>query len=156
LSAEPVRSRRFHVLLTNVALLLEIVPVRGLGRLMPVAPGVMAIGLAVEAAGLYLAVWARRHLGRNWSGEISIKVDHQLIRSGPYKWLRHPIYTGILGMYAGTMLVTGEVLGLIGFAIAIAAYSRKVRLEEQNLRNAFGTDYDEYRRESWAIVPGVF
>jgi protein-S-isoprenylcysteine O-methyltransferase Ste14 len=105
---------------------------------------------------LSLAILARRHLGRNWSGEISIKVDHQLIRSGPYKKMRHPIYTGIFMMYAGTALVTGTWLALAGFAMAAFAYARKIRLEEANLNVAFGPEYAAYRRETWALVPGLF
>ena len=72
-------SRFFHVSLTNVALLLEIAPIRGLGRFLPVSVGIMAAGLAIEAGGLLIAIWARRHLGRNWSGEITIKEDHALV-----------------------------------------------------------------------------
>ena len=100
--------------------------------------------------------WARRHLGQNWSGEITIKVDHQLIHSGPYGLLRHPIYTGLLAMYAGTALVTGEWLAIIGLAMSVFAYWRKIRLEEANLKAAFGADYDVYRRETWALVPGLY
>jgi len=116
----------------------------------------MTAGLAVEAIGLFVAIWARRHLGRNWSGEITIKVDHQLVRSGPYKLLRHPIYTGLLAMYAGIAIVTGEWLGMVGFAMAVFAYWRKIRLEEANLKVAFGAEYDAYRRETWALGPGCF
>ncbi len=155
-SSESRYSRGIHVLLANVAVLLELVTIRGLGRFSPVSPMIMAAGLAVEAAGLSLAIWARRHLGRNWSGEITIKVDHELIRSGPYSLLRHPIYTGILAMYAGTALVTGEWLALIGLAMAVFAYWRKIRLEETNLNVAFGADYEAYRRQTWALVPGLF
>jgi hypothetical protein len=90
-SSESQTSRGIHVFLANAALLLEIVPIRGLGRFLPASSVVMAAGIAVEAKGLCLAIWSRRHLGRNWSGEITIKVEHQLIRSGPYKLLRHPI-----------------------------------------------------------------
>jgi protein-S-isoprenylcysteine O-methyltransferase Ste14 len=155
-SAESRGSRGVHVFLTNAALVLEMVPLRGLGRFVPVSIPIMVAGLAVEAIGLALAILARRHLGRNWSGEISIKVDHRLIRSGPYKMLRHPIYTGLLTMYAGTALVTGTWLALGGLAIAVLAYARKIRLEEVNLNVAFGSEYDAYRRESWALVPGIF
>ena len=116
----------------------------------------MAAGLAVEATGLFLAIWARRHLGRNWSGEITIKVEHQLIRSGPYRLLRHPIYTGLLAMYAAPALVTGEWLAVIGLAVAGFAYWRKIWLEETTLYGAFGADYDAYRRTTWALVPGLF
>jgi protein-S-isoprenylcysteine O-methyltransferase Ste14 len=154
--SESQASRGLHVFLANVALLLEMVPIRGLGRFLPVSSPIMTAGLAVEAVGLFLAIWARRHLGRNWSGEITIKVEHQLIRSGPYSLLRHPIYTGLLAMYAGTALVTGEWLAIIGLAMALFAYWRKIRLEEANLTVAFGAHYDAYRSETWALVPGIF
>jgi protein-S-isoprenylcysteine O-methyltransferase Ste14 len=155
-SSESKFSRGIHVFLTNAALLLEIAPIRGLGRFLPVSPLIMAGGLAVEALGLCLAIWARRHLGRNWSGEISVKVDHQLIRSGPYRLLRHPIYTGILTMYLGPTLVTGEWLAVVGLVMALFAYWRKIRLEEATLGGAFGPEYDAYRRTTWALVPGLF
>ena len=155
-SAESPASRGLHVFLANVALLLAIAPIRGIGRALPPWPLLMTAGILVEAAGLCLAIWARRHLGRNWSGEITIKVDHQLIRSGPYRMLRHPIYTGLLAMYAGSAVVTGEGLAVIGFAMAALAYRRKIRLEEANLEVAFGADYDAYRRTSWALLPGLY
>ena len=154
--SESKRSRAVHVFLANAALLLEIAPIRGLGRFVPASWAIMAAGLAVEAIGLYLAIWARRHLGRNWSGEVTIKVDHQLIRSGPYGLLRHPIYTGLLAMYAGIAIVTGEWLAIMGFAMAVFAYWRKIRLEEVNMEVAFGAEYEAYRRETWALVPGLF
>jgi protein-S-isoprenylcysteine O-methyltransferase Ste14 len=155
-SSESKALRGLHVFLANVALLLVIVPIDGLGRLLPVSALIMMAGLAVEAMGLVLAIWARRHLGRNWSGEITIKVDHQLIRSGPYGLLRHPIYSGLLAMYVGTALVTGEWLAIIGLAAAAFAYWRKIRLEEANLNVAFGAHYHAYRRETWALVPWLF
>jgi len=155
-SSESPASRGLHVFLTNVALLLEVMPIHGLGRFLPASSLIMATGLAVEAMGLFLAIWARRHLGRNWSGEITIKVEHQLIRSGPYRLLRHPIYTGLLAMYTGTALVTGERLAMLGLTMAAFAYWRKIRLEEANLSVAFGGDYEAYRRETWALVPGLF
>jgi protein-S-isoprenylcysteine O-methyltransferase Ste14 len=139
----------------NLALVLEILPIRGLGRFVPVSPPIMAAGLAVELMGLVPATWARRHLGRNWSGEITIKVEHELIRSGPYRRLRHPIYTGFLTMYLGLALLTGEWLAVIGFTLSVLAYGRKIRLDEANLVVAFGPKYDEYRRKSWALIPGI-
>jgi protein-S-isoprenylcysteine O-methyltransferase Ste14 len=79
-----------------------------------------------------------------------------LIRSGPYKLIRHPIYTGLLAMYVGTALVTGRWLAIVGLALAVFAYWRKIRLEGANRNVAFGTDYDAYSRETWVLVPGVF
>ena len=154
--SETRSSRAVHVVLTNFALLFEMAPIRALGRALPVSAMIMAAGLLVEVLGLAIAIWARRHLGRNWSGEISIKQEHQLIRSGPYRLLRHPIYTGILTMYAGLAIITGEWLAVIGFAMGAFAYWRKIRLEEAVLDQAFGPDYADYRRSTWALVPGLF
>ena len=154
--AESKASRFVHLFLTNAALLLVIFGTQGFGRFLPISPLFMDAGLAVEAVGLFVAIFARRHLGRNWSGEITIKFDHQLIRSGPYRVLRHPIYTGILAMYAGTALVNGGWLALIGLGMASFAYWRKIRLEEANMVAAFGADYDAYRRETWALLPGLY
>ncbi len=110
----------------------------------------------MEVLGLLLAVWARRLLGRNWSGRITLKVEHELIRSGPYRVVRHPIYTGLLGMYAGAAIVSGQLHALIGLALAVGAYLRKIRLEETNLLKGFGADYRTYRSETWALFPGLF
>ncbi|HEY2470620.1 MAG TPA: isoprenylcysteine carboxylmethyltransferase family protein [Terracidiphilus sp.] len=156
-SSESKASRSVHVVLTNLALLLVIVPLRSLNhRLLPDALMVKLMGLALECAGLALAIWARRVLGRNWSGEITIKEDHQLVRTGPYARVRHPIYSALLVMYAGTAVVSGQMHALIGLLVAIVAYMRKTRMEETNLVNAFGARYDQYREETWAIVPGLY
>ena len=128
-SSESRGSRRLHVL--ESALILIFVPVPGLRqRYLPTSPFVTAAGLTIQALGLLLAVWARRHLGRNWSGEVAIKVEHELVRSGPYRVVRHPIYSALLGMYVGSTVVSAELHALLGLALAACAYGRKVRLEE--------------------------
>jgi protein-S-isoprenylcysteine O-methyltransferase Ste14 len=153
-SSESVGSRQLHVLLVNGALLLLLLPVPGLTRrFLPESPALVVVGLAVQTAFLLFAVWARRHLGRNWSGEVRIATEHELVRSGPYKYIRHPIYTAILGMYIGTMLVSGEIHALIALAVVTLAYWRKIRMEERVLDGVFGESYEAYRRESWALVP---
>lgn len=155
-SKESDGSRAVHVVLVNVAVLLVIVPIHGLGRCLPVSGPAMAVGLAVEGAGIFLAVWARRHLGRHWSGAIAINEGHELVRSGPYGRLRHPIYTGLLLMYGGLAIVFGEWFSLIGLAAAVAAYVRKVRLEEARLSAEFGGTYEAYRKASWGLMPGIY
>jgi protein-S-isoprenylcysteine O-methyltransferase Ste14 len=155
-SAESAQSRAFHTRLIAIAFLLLFVPIPGL------RPGWLAgglsirvAGLAIQTAALLLAVWARRHLGRNWSAKITIAEGHELVRSGPYRMLRHPIYTAMILMFVGTSIVVGTLHGIVAVAVIIAAYWRKIRLEEQNLRNVFGASYDDYRRRTWALIPGV-
>jgi protein-S-isoprenylcysteine O-methyltransferase Ste14 len=156
-SSESSTSRGLHVFMANVALLLLYVPVPGLTRrYLPTPQVFVAIGLTIQGCGLLLAIWARRHLGRNWSGRITIKVDHELVKSGPYRFVRHPIYTALLAMYAGTALVSGEWHALLGFALAAFAYWRKIRMEEANLAVAFGADWGDYRRSTWSLLPGLF
>ena len=125
-------------------------------RYLPASAIVTATGLTLNSMGLVLAIWSRRCLGRYWSGEITIKVEHKLVRSGPYRILRHPIYTALLSLYLGTAIVSGELHALIGWVLALLAYLRKIRLEEANLAKAFGEEYRSYRRESWALLPGIF
>jgi protein-S-isoprenylcysteine O-methyltransferase Ste14 len=155
-NSEAKASRGVHVFLTNAALIMIAAPIYGVGRVWPASSPVMIAGLGFEIVGLSLAIWARRHLGRNWSGEITIKQEHELIRSGPYQYLRHPIYTGLLTMYVGMTVATGERLAVIGLAVAVLAYWRKTRMEEATLGAAFGGEYESYRADTWAIVPGIF
>jgi len=84
-----------------------------------------------------------------------VKVEHELVRSGPYRYLRHPIYTGILMMYLGPTLVNGGWLAIAGLTIAGLAYWRKILLEEATLEGAFGERYAEYRRTTASLVPGI-
>jgi protein-S-isoprenylcysteine O-methyltransferase Ste14 len=155
--SESSKSRQLHLLLLNGSLLLLLIPLPGLtGRFEPATPMIAALGAAIQVAFLAFAIWARRHLGRNWSGEVSVKVDHQLVRSGPYRVVRHPIYTAMAGMYAGSAIAIGEWHCLVAMAIVLIAYARKIRLEETALRGVFGAQYDEYRRRSWALIPPVW
>jgi protein-S-isoprenylcysteine O-methyltransferase Ste14 len=153
-SAESRESRRLHETMLNAALLLLFVPIPGLrARFVPLLPLIVVSGLALQAGAILLAVWARRHLGRNWSGAITQTVDHQLVQSGPYRLVRHPIYSAMLGLFIGTALVSGELHALIAVTVIVIAYWRKVRLEERHLRTVFGARYDEYRHGTWAVVP---
>jgi len=113
------------------------------------------IGTAFVAAGLGFSIWARRHLGSNWSATITLKEDHELVRSGPYRFVRHPIYTGILVAFVGSALVRGEWRAAVAVAIAFAALWRKLRLEERWLEENFGAAYASYRAEVAALIPFV-
>jgi protein-S-isoprenylcysteine O-methyltransferase Ste14 len=153
-SSESAASRQLHQYLMYGALAIAFWRVPGFGqRWLPVTLYIGLVGLAIQISAALLAVWARRHLGRNWSGEIAAKVDHQLIRTGPYRLVRHPIYSGMLGMFIGTAVVSGELHGLLAVVIIAGAYLRKVRLEERHLGEVFGAAYDDYRRHSSALIP---
>src|ERR1700719_2335827 len=102
------------------------------------------IGVLLTAAGVAIAIWARWHLGANWSGVVTLKEGHELIRSGPYRTIRHPIYTGILIAFLGNAVLIGQVRGLIGLAIIWASFYIKARREESFLAQEFGPYFNEH------------
>jgi protein-S-isoprenylcysteine O-methyltransferase Ste14 len=156
-SSESAGSRAFHMLLINGSMLLIFVSLPGLGgRFVPDTPLVHTIGVTIQAAFLSFAIWARRTLGRNWSGNVTVKVDHELIRTGPYRRIRHPIYTAMFGMYAGAAITVGQVHSLVALGILMLAYARKMRQEETVMSGEFGPAYDDYRRHSWAVIPPIW
>jgi protein-S-isoprenylcysteine O-methyltransferase Ste14 len=154
---EPIGSRLLHVLpLMAAALLLwsNRVPVAFLNRqLFPWAPWEFWVAALVTAAGLGFAVWARLHLGRNWSGTVTIKQDHELIMTGPYALARHPIYTGLLLAFAGTALARNDWRGVLAWLLAWAALWFKLGVEERWMGEQFGKQYEDYRRQVPALVP---
>lgn len=113
------------------------------------------LGCAVTVFGLGFACWARAVLGRNWSGIVQLKQDHELIVRGPYSLVRHPIYTGLLLAVFGTGLAIGEWRTLISVAMVGIAFWRKLRLEEQWLCELFGDPYRNYMRRVKALVPWI-
>jgi protein-S-isoprenylcysteine O-methyltransferase Ste14 len=156
-TSESPMSRGLHLTLVSAAQILVFAPVPGLrARFLPDSTPLIVAALVLELVSFAMAIWARQFLGRNWSGAVTTKVDHELVRSGPYRWVRHPIYTGILGVYFSTALVSGEIHGLIGTAVAVIAYWRKIGMEEHYLRGEFGPAYDTYRTQTWAVIPGMW
>jgi protein-S-isoprenylcysteine O-methyltransferase Ste14 len=111
------------------------------------------LGAAATLGGLMFAVWARVHLGRNWSRSVTIKQDHELITTGPYALVRHPIYTGILTGLLGTAIAICQVRGFIGFTLFFFAFWIKFRMEEQWMRSEFGETYASYAHHTAALVP---
>jgi protein-S-isoprenylcysteine O-methyltransferase Ste14 len=119
-------------------------------------PDVLArywFAVALVASGLAFTVWARVRLGRNWSGTVTQKQDHELIRSGPYAFVRHPIYTGLLTALLGSAIALGEPRGFLGVLIVLAAFWRKLRIEEGFMRELFPGKYERYMEEVPALVP---
>jgi protein-S-isoprenylcysteine O-methyltransferase Ste14 len=124
-------------------------------RFLPVGPAFLVAGTVLLAAGLGFSVWARRHLGRNWSANVVVKEDHALVRTGPYRYVRHPIYTGLLLALLGMAVAIGEWRGLVGVLFALVAFARKSGEEEKRMRETF-PEYEQYRRETAALVPFVY
>lgn len=122
-------------------------------RIIPQNDAVTVLGLLLTAGGLIFAVWARIALGANWSGTVTIKSGHDLIRRGPYKWIRHPIYTGILISFLGTVLLLGEVRAFFGFALVLLALYRKAKREERFLSEEFGEGFAEHARHTGMFLP---
>ena len=125
-------------------------------RFMPWAPWLFWLGAAVTCGGLAFAVWARRTIGRNWSATVTLKQDHELVTTGPYALVRHPIYTGLLFGFLGSAIALGQWRGLLAVAIFYLAALRKYRLEERWMRERFGVAYDAYRARVKALVPFLF
>jgi len=112
-------------------------------------------GFVLTVAGIALAIWARLYIGRNWSSSVTIKQDHQLIRTGPYALVRHPIYFGLILASLGTALALRQVRGLIALPIIVAGFWYKAHIEERFMLEHFGPEYECYRRETKALIPFV-
>jgi len=156
-SEESVQSRALHQRLLYAGLLLLFVSIPPLGwRWLPAGSWHVGVGLGLMAAGTLLHIWARQHLGRNWTTKVTILSGHQLVQSGPYRWIRHPIYTALLALAIGTAVVSGRGVSLLGALVFIFAYVRKLRIEEGALGAEFGAAWDEYRLRSWPLVPPLY
>ena len=116
---------------------------------------VAAIGIVLTAAGVALAIWSRFVLGENWSAAVSIRKNHELIRMGPYRIMRHPIYTGMLLGLLGTALVVGEVRGLLALVIVWLGFYRKARKEEASLSREFGAGFEAHAQHTGMFLPRV-
>lgn len=110
-------------------------------------------GLALVIAGCLFSIWARVTLGRNWSATVTVKDRHKLVVKGPYRLVRHPIYTGMLLSFIGTAIAQNEWRSWLAVLIVWLAFWRKWRLEERFMRDTFGERYADYRAHVPAIVP---
>jgi protein-S-isoprenylcysteine O-methyltransferase Ste14 len=119
----------------------------------PHTPGWQWAGVAVMVVGLGIACWARVHLGTNWSGVVTLKEGHELIRTGPYRNIRHPIYTGILIGFLGYAIVGGQVRGLVAMAAVWLSFFIKARREEKFLAQEFGPKFDEHTQHTGMFLP---
>jgi protein-S-isoprenylcysteine O-methyltransferase Ste14 len=156
---ESLASRLTHVLPLTLAAILFAnghLPVPALNRsLIPQTPISFTIGAVLTAAGLLFAVWARQVIGRNWSASVTVKQDHALVTSGPYAWVRHPIYTGLMVALIGSAVALGLVRAAIAVLIALAAISYKLRVEERVMLEQFGATYRAYSARVPRLIPFI-
>ncbi|HLX19505.1 MAG TPA: isoprenylcysteine carboxylmethyltransferase family protein [Gaiellaceae bacterium] len=117
-------------------------------------PARSAVGLALFAAGLLFAIWARVTIGRNWGTPMTEKVDPELVTTGPYRFVRHPIYTGIILAGIGTAVGLSWFL-LVPFAIADAYFIYSATVEERYLAKEFPDTYPAYKRSTKMLVPFI-
>jgi protein-S-isoprenylcysteine O-methyltransferase Ste14 len=150
------RASRRRIPLTGlsvVAVILLLRVFRG-GSLAVDSPVLGAVGAAIFACGLALAVWARVRLGRNWGMPMTQKAEPELVTSGPYRFVRHPIYSGLLAGLLGTALAT-NLIGLIVVGVLGGYFYYSASVEEKNLIAAFPTAYPAYRSTTKMLVPFV-
>jgi protein-S-isoprenylcysteine O-methyltransferase Ste14 len=122
----------------------------------PRLPLLGQIGLALDLAGVALAIWARLTLGRNWSGMITVKQDHELVQAGPYASIRHPIYTGLLTGLAGTALTIGWLASYLGVVSGLVAILVRVNDEEALMAQEFPESHKAYRQRTKKLIPFVW
>jgi protein-S-isoprenylcysteine O-methyltransferase Ste14 len=147
-------SYRIPLLVGIILMVFSSVSPPGVGvALWPHNPFILGIVDLLTIAGLALAVWARLHLGKYWSGRITLKVDHRVIQTGPYAWVRHPIYSGLILALLGTAISIGTVQAVFGFAFILVSFLRKLTLEENWLRLHFGAEYELYQKRVSALIP---
>ncbi len=111
-------------------------------------------GLALVALGMGFTIWARVHLGRYWSGYVTLKEGHKVITTGPYRWVRHPLYTGWLAAMLGSAILAGTVDAIVGFELIALAFMLKLHREERLLTAELGDEYRQYmKRVPAALIP---
>jgi protein-S-isoprenylcysteine O-methyltransferase Ste14 len=122
-------------------------------RVVPHAAPIACAGALLCIAGLGFALWARVALGRNWSGVVTLKEGHELVERGPYRIVRHPIYTGIVTMFFATALVLGHLAGFAGTLLMFVSFWIKLGREEKLMLHQFPGRYAAYQRRVKRIIP---
>ncbi|HSY59240.1 MAG TPA: isoprenylcysteine carboxylmethyltransferase family protein [Terriglobales bacterium] len=154
---ESVLARLLHVayMVAGFMLLYSSDPrLEGLNRrFLPDLRWIALLGALLTVIGVAFAIWARVHIGKNWSGQVTIRKDHELIRTGPYAHIRHPIYTGLLLAVAGTAIQIGEYRGLLALAIILVGFTLKAKREESLLETQFGPAFDDHRQHTGFFLP---
>ncbi len=122
---------------------------------MPRTDWARALGVVVCMVGLYVTIWARRTLAGNWSSSVTFKQGHELVKTGPYRVVRHPIYTGLLVMCLGSAIEIGKLRCLLSLVAVGVGFWIKLKQEERLMLRHFPNEYPAYRKQVKALVPFV-
>lgn len=122
-------------------------------RWVPNSAPVAWSALGISTLGLAGALWARRTLGANWSASVRLRAGHELVRRGPYRFVRNPIYSSILLMLLGPVLLQGQLSGALALVAMAAGFWIKLRQEERLMALRFPAEFAEYKRQVPALIP---
>jgi protein-S-isoprenylcysteine O-methyltransferase Ste14 len=120
---------------------------------MPPHEALQIAGAVLTYLGLSLTMWSRIRLGRYWSGVVALKQDHKLIQAGPYRVVRHPLYSGIILAAIGMALCVPKWSTLIGVALLTACFERRASKEDAILAAEFGAEFEIYRQHTGRLLP---
>ena len=120
---------------------------------LPWNPAFLWLGVLLMLAGFALTLWARLALAGNWSATVTLKQDHELVSRGPYRLVRHPIYSGLLLASLGTALPREDLRAVAALLLILFSILRKAGIEEIKLSQHFGEAYRTYRRHTKALIP---
>ena len=123
--------------------------------LLPRTHWTVVMGIVTCVYGLSVTIWARRTLAGNWSSDVTFKQGHELIRTGPYRFVRHPIYTGLLIMSLGTAIEIGRLHCWLSIVLTSLGFWIKLTQEERLLLRHFPDEYPAYQQQVKALVPFV-
>jgi protein-S-isoprenylcysteine O-methyltransferase Ste14 len=118
-------------------------------------PGVVFVGAPLTLLGIAFCFWARFELAGNWSASVALKQGHELIQAGPYRLVRHPIYTGALVAVGGTACAIGQWRGLLALALTFGAVWYRAGAEERLMTATFGDDYRRYQARVRRLIPFI-
>ena len=161
IAASAKRTRTYNYSSANIAirfgiflLVFSLIRLNAFGGLIP-SPAVQAIGIALWVLGLAFAIWARVYIGRNWGMPMTERVDPELVTTGPYRYVRHPIYSGVILALVGTGLAVGLYWLIAAVAVSVYfVYSATV--EEHTLAREFPSTYPAYKRSTKMLIPFIF
>lgn len=115
------------------------------------------VGMAMMIAGMLFRWWSVRVLAEYFTVDVSIRPDHRIVRDGPYRWLRHPSYTGALATFYGFALCLGDIAALLVVIVPVTlVFLWRIRVEEGVLAQAFPDDYPAYARQTKRLLPGIW